>query len=104
MGKSCFETRMAILETKLSNIDEKLDAHILDQKQHETKIEQELEKNNKLNDERFRESQKTMMDFIKSSDQRYAPYGLMTIAKGAGVGSVVLIIYYILTHIGLPTL
>jgi hypothetical protein len=103
MDKTCIKTRIAIMETKLNDIDEKLDMHISDQKEHEEKVEVKLDAANELVEKRFIESQKTMNDFIQRADVTYAPYSLMTIAKGAGIGAVVIIIYYILNHVGLPT-
>jgi hypothetical protein len=93
MNDTDLKTRMSIMETKLNDIDEKLDTHISDQKEHDTKV-----------DNRFDKIQKTMDDFIQRADITYAPYSLMTLAKGIGAGAVVLIIYYVLNHVGLPTL
>ena len=60
------------LTKDISYIKESLDTHIKDQKEHDIKVEDRLEKTNVLVSSHFKESQKTMVDFIESADNKYA--------------------------------
>lgn len=65
-------TQVEVMKNDMKHIKESLDTHIQDQRTHESKVESRLDESNKLLAERFEASQKTMLDFISSADQKYA--------------------------------
>jgi hypothetical protein len=75
------ETTNFIIEMKLSmkgqtdelrNLTKTLDTHISDQKVHDEKLQVKLEEYQIAIFKKFDESQKTMTDFINTSDTKYA--------------------------------
>jgi chaperonin cofactor prefoldin len=89
------ETNLAMQHQtdKLETLNETLNTHVRDQKNHEGKLQEDLDKYQSAIFAKFDETKITMDDFIKSADKKFAPILIYKVLVWAGsiAGGVIII-------------
>jgi uncharacterized membrane protein len=80
------ETNLAMQHQtdKLETLNDTLNIHVRDQKTHEEKLQDNLDKYQGAIFKKFEEAQSTMNNFIESADKKYAPILIYKVLVWAG--------------------